>query len=272
MNGQPTAKLTDSAQPDIVRPGSAELLALDGLFLCDSENYDFLKGKTQKPAGGGNAVLGLLLIPLLLLVVIPLLWGSDGLASLLLQISHHSTEGTVTDTRSAKRARERGAPETVYFISYSFVANGLVYFGENEVDQAVYDRYSLGSHIKVAYFPGHPNISHITKYSLTESLLLTVLGLLAIPVLTYAAYFSHKLNKDGQLLPGKVTEWVVKKPSMFKPNAPTKVTMKYPFQNPDGRVVTGNKTIDLEAEIPITAKYGDPVAILYLNDRHYVVL
>ena len=208
MDGQPIWNKERSFAHDVSRPGSTQLLALDGLFLCDSRNYDFLKGKTQKPAGGGKAVLGLLLIPLLLLVVFPLLWGSDGLMSLLLQVSHHTTEGTVTDTRSAKHARGKGEWKTIYYISYSFVDHGLVYFGESEVDQDVYDRYSRGSHIKVAYFPGHPNISHVTKYSLTESLLLTLLGLLAIPILSYQAYFSCKapevrlIRKCGARLAG----------------------------------------------------------------------
>jgi hypothetical protein len=282
-----------------VRPGSAELLARQDLYLCNIKNRRFLEGNTRKLAGGKPEVAYILFSAALsLFVIIPLLFGSDGLVVLLLQISHRSTEGTVIDTRTAEERGEHGGTTRTYYVRYSFAANGQAYSAESEVEEAVYERYEPGSHVTIAYFPGYPHISHISPFSWTVSVFFTVLALVisgfAVPLYLYKGYCRRRLSKNGQLLLGELTHWYVeeksnrsrsftrkvidlfdeRRNSIFSRSGEVtrKVIVKYTFKNPDGRAVYGEKHFGSGKEPAFIGERGDPVAVLYLNDNRFDVL
>jgi hypothetical protein len=277
--GNVSSKETSTARGG-ARPGSAELLAQRNLFLFNEKNRAFLEGQTWRikgPAYEGNILYGVVALLCFALVGVPLFVGFDGLSYFLLQISHRTTEALVTDARTGTRVSERGHRTETYYLTYRFTVRGEEYSNEDEVDESVHDRFKPGSRVKVIYFPGDPRISNIATLSLTDSVFLTGIFLVGIAagILTglYRLYRRYRLSKYGQLLCGKVTAWDVAEKKAFASRRITwKNSVTYQFTTPAGQVVDATKRFSLSKSSWPTGQRGDPLAVIFVNEKLYDVL
>jgi hypothetical protein len=280
VDSQISANEKNSTSLGVTYPGRTELLAASNLFLFNEKNRAFIEDQTRRirgPTWEGNRLHGFLLLLVFVFVGIPLLSGSDGLVFLLLKVSNKTTEGTVIDGRTGTRIGERGHHTTTYFLSYSFIVGGKEYSNEDEVDEDVYDRLKPGSQVKVAYFPGDPDISNISTFSLTDSLCLTVLMLVVIGwtilFVMFQAYRHHRLSKYGQLLRGDVLAWeVAEKKAFGRSETVWKVSVKYRFTTPAGQTVSAIKRFSLNKPSWLMGERGSPVAVIYVNEKLYDLL
>ncbi|MEP6987245.1 MAG: DUF3592 domain-containing protein [Chloroflexota bacterium] len=184
-------------------------------------------------------------------------------------------------TTQAEIISHRTAEEksTTYYVTYRFNGTAIdhtsqMYTKEEDVGHTSYDAIKDGDSVTIHYLPRDPNISYLEP--LMEP---SILGLL-IPAFyflgsPYILYFlirlyrkRHKLENEGQVLPGELVECTGR-----KVKGKYQVTVKYCFATPIGEDKSASYSHEREdlvgASLPTS---GTPVAVLYVDEKTFNIL
>jgi hypothetical protein len=267
------------------------------LFLLNPENSDMLIGKRKFTIPINFIFITSLLLFLLLLISILLLVTgiNNTLTATYLSSSETSVEGVITGQR--KGVIGNISQTATYFVTYQFnpTESKTPYHKEQGVRDDLFNKLKTGDSVRIKYLPTDPNVSTLAEVDMNASLgfmgsLLIIIGALGtlitgvylLPVVSAALKELH-LRRYGKILNGQVLSC-----RRYKNEAPTSlnpheygsalsnlffIELSYRFKLPDGKEITSwdkRKRDDLKGKSLPT--FGLPIAVLYLDEKHYKVL
>jgi hypothetical protein len=240
----------------------------DRVFLLNPQNRQYLRGKKWSPA-----ILGITNWGLLLLGVIPVC----GVLALIVAFLNYQDYMTRHDEYQSIEGHVVGkrldsGDSILYYLRYEFVLpKDILYKREDRVDEVFYNQYKLGDGINVLYDPADPNLSEIagTNEAPIGAFCWGLICLIAWPFVGIGIRYVINQNKlmaqKGRLIYGQILDVTNTTGSWF--------TIRYRFVSPQtGQTITrrvpkyrGNGEQHL-------LRRGAPVAILFRNDNHYILL
>ncbi len=284
-----------SGNPSVAIPTRSDNRPLpSNLFLVDPANKDFIAHPAQRFHLWSRT--GAVLLGILLIVLIPVLILAEGFTGLSHDIRLAQSGATayaeITNHRSAVSG---GAGQArTYYLSYRFypLNQDRAFTGEQPVSQATYEGLGEGAQVDVRYDPADPGISRLANDSTLQqsSKLLIWIGLVGLLAVGGFAVFQilrlrndYRLMHSGQLLLGHVNRCTgnLKATSRLLDSneygcplrGNYRIDLTYRFRTPDDREIRRRvirRRNDLyNAELPV---HDAPLAIIYLDDRHYKVL
>ncbi|MGE3808108.1 MAG: DUF3592 domain-containing protein [Gemmataceae bacterium] len=242
-------------------------MAADRPFLAFLENAAFLEGKSRyiTTTAGSLFMISIftwcLLAGTALLTPIMIL---EYLKAARLQSSGVATQCVVTN-KHTQWSRRGG---TAHYLDYSFRdADGMTITGSTGLPKDVWDRLQPGMAVSVLYDREDPSRSVLTGDAGRQKLnfavfagVILVSGLGLAAILGGLAYQMRQLIKHGTRLPGRILS--------FEGGL-----IQYEFVTPEGQTIQHKVQVSLLVmnEQPFLAE-NVPVAILYRNDKHHVML
>ncbi|HLY28427.1 MAG TPA: DUF3592 domain-containing protein [Aggregatilineales bacterium] len=267
------------------------------LFLLDPDNSDFLYGtKSQFRLFTRTRVI---LLCVFFSVFVPTLILAQALNELktdfLLAASSVTTHGEVLNLRST--ATTVGRTQLTYRVTYQFQANDSspVFTSEQIVGKDVFGRLREGLPVEVSFVPDNPTLSRLAGMNTDDTarqsnLMLFGIGLVGtLCTLVLAAFQIAALRNDqhlkmsGRLLLGHVNHATGRLKATSRAFDPKHygaalrgnyfVEVYYRFRTPTNHEIRqreSRKRNDLlNAELPGP---DTPLAVLYIDDKHYKLL
>lgn len=147
------------------------------------------------------------------------------------------------------------------YADYTFIVDGQTYTGEAIVPLEDYHSITLTSDLSIRYLPDNPAVVHPTDWewlAMSEFdpyfVLILLLGLGCIVLIPPQMQSERRLAAQGVATTGTVTKCMVSGKGGF-------VNLKYDFRTPDGALVQGRGSFQMQQEI------GARILILYLPRR-----
>jgi hypothetical protein len=267
------------------------------LFLLDPDNSDFVRG-SRNPFRLFTRTRVIVLC-ILFSVLIPLLILAQAVGQLAtdfqLNGSSATAQGQVTDVRSAAVAV--GRTQLNYYVTYQFQAldSAIVYTNEQLVGKDLFARLNEGSPVQVSYVPGNPALSRLAGTSADDTarrsnMMLLWIGLIGtLCALGFAIFQIAILRSDlhlkraGRLLLGHVNHATGKLRATTRAydsnnfGAPLRgnylVEVYYRFRTPTNHEIRQRESRKRNDLIKVGLPGPDtPLAILYVDDKHYKLL
>ncbi len=274
-----------------------ELALPDNLFLLDPEDRALLQKESRRSKFTKRRALTVLL--LLTILSVPLLILAEGLSGLIAEMqlagASATAKGRVVDLRTNSSG---GRGQTLlYYVSYRFYApnQSAEFTNEQFVAKRTYDLLAEGDSVDVNYVPTNPNVSRLAGQQIDNALhdnriMLTWIG--AIGTLLASGFVivqlmslaeDYRIQRSGQLLIGHINHCTGK----------LQVTGSSMDSNEYGAALRGNFVIEvyyrfrnngnheirqhevrkrndlLKVPLPLP---DTPIAVLYLDDKHYKAL
>jgi len=258
-------------------PGVDERFVFDA-FLLFPQNRAFLVGEAKHLAGYPRAawMIGLLLLFTLLASLFLFVTLPDWQTT-----SDLDKNGAIVEARvESRRVTEDREGTRTYYVTYSFRSgeSGQWYTCEQRVTRETYDRLAEDTTVKVRYLPENPDRSALDDdpaelRSLTVAAVLTAVAAIAVLlglIVTFLRRHRHDLLvRRGRVLPGEVVQFSTRNDT----DGHFHVDLRCRVVPPSGRamIVQAHRRADELRCCPRPAP-GDPVAVLYLNDRRYRLL
>lgn len=185
------------------------------------------------------------------------------------------TLGTVEDHEIS----ESDDSGDTYYLTYSFWVNGTDrYQKEVRVNYTTYSYYPIGGEIEVRYLPANPANSELAHDDSEHNarrnrviiaiVVLVVSGIVGVFAMEMRGR-EQRLAKQGRVLRGEVLECSAHEDS----DDDLQVRLRYRFVTPQGREIIkrdNRQANHLKGErLP---RPGDPVAVLYVSDKHFRML
>ncbi len=196
--------------------------------------------------------------------------------ALRLQQSGKISEGTII-----RRSMSSGKSPT-YYLTYEFYVNGsdTRFSREQKVRRTTYDEHAEGSPVTVAYLPNNPTISRLAGRDADDSIVqanLPETGLLLLVALAFMVFLlrpvmrDRRLARNGRILEGKVVKCDGRLAGSKRRYY--KLTVQYQFLSASGTLLSGKQDARREdMRHKLRPGAGTPVAVLYVDDRHYKML
>jgi hypothetical protein len=193
-----------------------------------------------------------------------------------LQQSGVITQGTITG-RTVSSGKSAS-----YYLTYEFNVKGsdIRFTHQQTVRRTTYEAHPEGSLVTVAYLPDDPNVSRLAgkdaddsvmQASLPESGLFVLFTFVFMFFLLRPVVRDQWLARNGRILQGKVMKsngrLAGSKHRYYK------LAVQYEFLSPSGAVLSGKQDArrdDLRHSL--LPGSGTPIAVLYVDDRHYKML
>jgi len=249
-------------------------------FLMLPRNDKFLRGQARYPAIASRSQFILIGIFVLIGVVFLGFAIRDLINDMQLQQGGQTTQGTVIDRRIS-----RGKKSSSYYITYRYPVQSAgsasdYYIREQEVSRDSYNRHAENTAVSVVYLKDDPTMAQLTgqdtDHSSRDGLLF--FGLLWTGITGVVLFFMVRavvqdrwLAQHGEIIEGQLVNCSGRmtggKGSYYK------LSVDYQFCAPDGRIMFGKQNAsrnDLRRTVlPAT---NTPVAVLYVDDKHYKML
>jgi hypothetical protein len=245
-------------------------------FLMLPRNDKFLRGQARYPAIASRSQF-------LLIGVFVLIGGvflgfaiRDLISDLRLQQAGQTAQGMVISRRIS------GSKNPSYYISYRFPdqSTSSYYIREQQVSRDSYNRHPEKTSVSVAYLRDDPTASRLTGPDTDTSSRdgLLFFGLLWTGLTGVVLFFMLRsvmqdrwLAQHGEIIEGQLVNCSGRmtggKGSYYK------LSVDYQFCTPDGRIMFGKQNAsrnDLRRTVlPAT---NTPVAVLYVDEKHYKLL
>lgn len=263
-------------------------------FLLNPDHADRMIGQSQLWSVFKKELFVFLL--LLFLSGCMLLMSLQGLKPLLIgsQIQH-SGVAVQADIVQKRTAAAAGRDQVSYFLKYHFTTlYGEQVHAEQAVNRSTYERFQTGDSAPVKYLPDEPTLSALNgsaRDNLLDfgNMLIVLIGgigfVAAFGSLVFLGWYlwrEEHFFKRGQLVMGHVLachgHLEVTQPSPEveirgpAPGGPYMINLSYAFHSATGKVIKSaakRQRNDLCGCLPT---FGQPVAVLYLDDQHYKIL
>lgn len=247
---------------------------MSDLWLSNPANAAFLEDRTKRPKSGSSCVA--LFIALILFgIAIP--FGVVGISELItrtqLQQSGERIGATITNL-----VEDDSGDSTDYEVTYGYRVGERPFTRTEEVAFRFYVRLKVNQRLDIVYLPSNPAVSRIdsdtgkadTPLLLGFGALFTVIGIGILFAMAQHGDRVDKLVKNGQLLYGEVTSFE----GEIDSDNDLMARLAYKFTRPDGTVFHHKDRFrtshnDWKDRRP---KTGNQIAVLYLDDRNYLLL
>ncbi|NDJ77638.1 MAG: DUF3592 domain-containing protein, partial [Chloroflexi bacterium] len=259
-----------------VRPPQPETTG--EMFFFHPKNERFLAGKTKRIAATVNGwIIGVLL---LVLVVGLFIFFGVGVVGLVNDIKLDQN-GVETTGRVIDSEEREGDDSTSYYIEYEFraVEKDRKVTAEKQVSWSNYSRWrEKGSSVRVRYLPSNPSVNELVGDNTVDNnrtvgiivgfIVLVVFGLITLAV--FNSYLrSRELLRKGTLIKGEVLSCSSHEDS----DDDLHITLRFRFFTPAGKEITKTESrMANEFKNTPLARPGNPVTILFLNEKRYRVL
>ncbi len=254
-------------------------------FLKDPGTFWFATGQSREfPYRYRGGVITALILGTVTLLLI--YFGCLGMVSYLnLQNTGTHTDAVITAHNISSYHDKHGTHYT-YSITYRYrVANSTGqtqdYYNTQTVTSSTYYNYNPGSEIGVIYDPLNPQTVIVPGDSARFSFLVAlsvaavIVLLITVPVvlvLIRRTLYDRKLQKDATVLTGNLLtiegKWYSGK------NAHYNITMRYEFTDPKTEQKRSQTALFIRNDLHYTSlpAAGTPVAIAYLDEKHFEML
>ncbi len=257
---------------------------MDTPYLIDSDNADYVNGKSNRPPGTPSWLTWLILGLPTVLCSIALLCGIVAYQHIHTwkQLDKHGviTDGIYTDLPRS----EFGATGRVGGAEYRYHVMDTLYTGKGSIANATLVSTHEGDPVKIKYLPDDPKVSYPAQEPLPKGALFTALIFFVIgSAFGYGAYMIRASTRRwrtavlvmGQVAGVNTTEDQEKETATSPENtlAKNESILQYSFISPlSGQTIMAEKTIDkATADSPHPEK-GRVVAIRFLDDNNYFLL
>jgi hypothetical protein len=186
-----------------------------------------------------------------------------------------SVEGVIINRRTST------AKTTSYYITYGYsAANQQFHTQEVHVSENTYASHPEGMPVSVVYLPSDPNVSMLTgedaDYSERNKVLLFGLGWLGIAFIGLSAAIWKMREQRLWVQKSRIMQGIVCESQGHQAGEKLryfKLTIRYRFVSPSGIELFGRQS-EARDDLAYQAlpKPGTPVAVLYLDDKHYKML
>jgi hypothetical protein len=246
----------------------------EAVFLLHKKNQAYLDGQERYPAILIGPSWGFLLMGLVVAIGVGfLIWAYVGAQDYrTLRDDGQIIEGNVVDRRFTSG---RGGS---YYLTYTFVVQGVTYSREQLAGEGLYNQYASGGAIDILYDPGDPTLSKIegtnnAPYTLVVIGLFWVLGgILAGAWVYYDTERNRLLAREGRLVYGEISK--ISGRRLLNRRESYQVTVHYELISPETGQQIRKKASDMRNDLSGQSlpQPGTPVAIMYRSDKHYKVL
>jgi hypothetical protein len=203
------------------------------------------------------------------------------------------TQATVTRQHVASTG---GRGQVTYFLQYRFAAqNGQMLVAEQAVSRPIYERFQTGDPVPVKYLPEQPERAALANSASDNSLdsgnaLVALTGGIGFVIVLAALAFlggyiwrEEQFFTRGRRLMGHVLacharlETTADDLEVNVADPPEAgrymITLSYTFQSPAGKTIKSSvKRQRNDLRGCLLPKFGQPVAVLYLDDKHHKLL
>ncbi len=203
------------------------------------------------------------------------------------------TEARILETYAVVAGDKK---QSMYQVVYQFTdPAGTIYNDNQVISSKSFDHFHTGDSVPIRYISDNPTLSTLADWAQDDTTKMSNVGVgltslasfLSILAATWflAAYLwrEEQFLGRGQVIMGHILTCQIRSANQMEAitsnrpgwmTAQTRViTLSYSFNSPDGRVIKSSiyrpQTELGKCALP---KFGDPVAVLYLNNRRYRVL
>lgn len=274
---RPAASAAGHPTPEAVAPPLAQPERTP--FLFHPKNKNFLLGKSTRLHGGGCSPISIVAL-LAVFVCGTLIFYGTAIESWnrarSLDRDGVLTEGTVT----SRRVYEDSEGSDSYFVTYSFWARERErYFSrEQSVTSKSYSRWNDGSAVRIKYLPSDPAKSKLlgdshedNQQRITMFVAIAALaGVLIAAIIGIERRRRHqRLVRHGSILRGEIVSFTTSEDS----DGDLTIRVRYRFTTPAGRTLykQQRRQANEYKKHPHPQK-STPVAVVYVDDRHYRLL
>jgi hypothetical protein len=250
-------------------------------FLLLPRNKNFSLGKVRYPAIKDRSAI--FFIALMQLFTLAFCGYSVYGAYVVNQIAQYGqiTMGTVT-SRSITRGKS-----TSYYLTYTYQAvpgtqAARSYQNKQSVSRGTYDRHPINSRVSVAYLPDDPATSRLGGPDREDGSTLILVPIMGLVVLIPTAFLAHLIKQvfqdrefaqKGHIIGGRLLD--VQGVMTGGKNRYFRLDVEYAFLSPQsGREITKRQSTprnDLKGKKNLPQP-GEPVAVLYVDDKHFKML
>ena len=243
-------------------------------FLLYPGNAKFLSRQSRHINNGTRTVMVVMLIVMPFIAALTLGFGSWGLAD---KDARFATKGVTTEGQITSWRYSRGSKSTTYYITYNYKANNQTFRNEESVDSDIYRNAYSGKKISIRYLRDNPVEAELAGH--TETFSIVLFAIIGISLLAGAAYIFTRLQRQdritrtGTLLQGMI-EYADYRLERSGRSRQWMLNVAYVFRNPSGIEIRGTDKRarkDLRDINPQTLG-GAPLAVLYMDDKNYIVL
>jgi hypothetical protein len=263
------------------------------VFLLNPNNRHFLQGMRHFPITfNANFVGTVCLLLVLLISAISLIKAMDGLSiASELRNSKITAQGEITGHRRGSAGPMN--PGILYYVTYRFSSDGSAYTNEQFVGKDAFEQLSDGSSVTVKYVASNPSVSSLMgqpdSRNLTDFILAVLGGLGLVGSIVYLVPLLRRLWDEMRLRQNAVLQaghilachrYVAASATSINPRKfgaalsnNFYIEVSYSFHTAAGKELRGSaiqKRTDL-ANVKLPG-FGTPVAILYLDEKHYTIL
>ncbi len=245
----------------------------EDVFVMNLEYAAFVAGRARRPRSVAGLACGVLfMLPFLVIGAMVI-----GLALRDISISQAlAARGIITPGTIADKRISSGDDSDTYYLYFEYAYNGGSYSGEQSVAYEVYRDAERGARVDVLLLPENPGVAKLAAHNDPPTFLI-VFAILwngicwTVAIGMFSASQRHgRLMREGRLIPGEVTIASARTDS----DDDYIVTVEYAFRAPDdGTLIIGKQSgtrNDLKRErLP---RQGAPVAVMYRNKNHYLML
>lgn len=245
------------------------------MFLFDSANTDFVRGRAARPPriSWRSLTCGVLFISIFVLV---------GIGAVLFAIYEYDIwrrldeYGVTANGVFTGRHISSGEDSDSYYVDYRFVYNNEMYTGREQVEWDFYNRTQTGAPTTLVLLPDDPTTSRIAGYNERRNfpMIFAVIWNSIVGLFLLIGFFvmrSHnKLMREGRVVHGRVIEAHGHTDS----DNNYIVSVKYDFIAPDTQeVINGyhSQTLNSLRNAPLPQP-DNTVAVMYRNKRHHRLL
>ena len=266
------------------------------LFLLDPASKEMIGAGSRRLLFNRALVAAVLAVVMVAVSLLILLQGIGGLVGdIQLSGASATASGEITQRRSTVTGGNGRA--IVYYVSYRFSAGteNRSYVSEQLVNKTSYDRLAEGTHIDVKYAVSNPIISELAGTSLDNTLhnsnsLMLWLGLVGTLMTGGFAVLclrnlreDVRLRRSGHLLIGHINHCTGKLKLTGRSLDPDNngvglraqylIDIYYRFRTPDDHEIRKREVLRRNDLLGVALPGPDtPIAVLYLDKRHYKVL
>lgn len=244
-----------------------------GLFLLKKNHARLVAAEARRIADHRKVGRGTFWMAIVLLLVVGLLWA--------VTLPDWTTwyrldqDGTTTTAEIVERQAEGGDD---YHLGYRFEAGGSPYTDSQRVTGDAFEDLADDETVTVTYLPDDPGTSRIEVDNPADArrdrLTIAAAGLSVVTLLLIILGIvqrrrPHWLHRGWRLLNGQL----VACGGRIDQDGDYKVTFRYRFRSPTGRVITGQiREIRNDLRGKALPRAGTPVAVYYRSDRAYRML
>ena len=243
-------------------------------FLITPSNYQYLNRSRRSVNSESRRGMLILLVILIVIAALALGFGAWGSWD---RDNHFRAKGVDTQGTAIERRVSRGR-STSYYITYRYTVNGQTYTHEESVSSSDYDRVYTNQKIAVRYLSDNPAESELAGHSdIGGAIFWLIIGLVLVGSSAFVFTRLQRLSRfaqRGQIMQGMITNATMTITRSRRSQTSYTLGINYVFRNPYGTEVAGKEQKNRKdmQNADMYSLRGAPVAVLYIDDKNYMLL